>query len=76
MKNENAKYAVFLLNRIINESVDLTPEQIMDEKFLIEGELYCEIFNFLQNNSLDNFSNDKKLDKLTLLDLQERYKNI
>lgn len=40
-----------LLNRIINESEDLTPEQLKNEKFLIKGELYNEIFNFLNNHS-------------------------
>ena len=49
------EYAIKLLNRIINESEDLTPEKITDEKFEIGGELYSEVFNFLQNHDLDTF---------------------
>jgi len=59
-KNEYGKVyirekAITLLNMVINTAEDLTPGTIVNERYEINGDLYTEIFNFLQNNNLDNF---------------------
>ena len=46
--------AVKLLNAVMNESEDLTPNNMQNEEFLIKGNLWNEIFNFLVNNNMRN----------------------
>ena len=47
--------AIALLNEIVNTAKDLTPRTIKNERYEIKGDLFAEIFNFLQNNNLDKF---------------------
>jgi len=46
------KKAVELLNEVKEKAIDLTPEKLQNEKFEIDGGLFNEIYNFLQNNNL------------------------
>lgn len=46
------EYAIKLLNRIIKECKDLTPEQTQNELYQLEGDLHSEIYNFLINHNL------------------------
>lgn len=51
-KNYQREYAIKLLNRIIKECKDLTPQQTQNERFELEGDLHTEIYNFLVNHDL------------------------
>ena len=44
--------AITLLNEIVNTATDLTPGQLLNERYEIKGNLFNEIYNFLVNNNL------------------------
>jgi translation initiation factor 1 (eIF-1/SUI1) len=46
------KKAVALLREVKEKAIDKTPQKVKDEKFEIQGDLFNEIYNFLQNNNL------------------------
>lgn len=44
--------AINLLNEIVDTAKDLTPTKTENERFEISGDLFSEIYNFLQNENL------------------------
>lgn len=48
-ENEERTKELALLKEVITTAKDLTPEQIENEKFEINGELISEIYNYLLN---------------------------
>jgi hypothetical protein len=46
------KKAIELLKEVKEKAIDKTPETTENEKFEIQGDLFNEIYDFLQNNNL------------------------